>query len=215
MRSEAQLTRLWVYAAGIMLMQIPASIAQTSLSPPASGRPQQQAQAAPAKPAATPAKPATRAMEADVTTASFGDWQMTCRMTAAGTGQPARRICEVLQSVILKGQTAPFAQLGFGRLEPAAPLTFTAVVPVNVSFPSSVRVAVDDNDKQPLEATWTRCLPSGCFASVAASNDVLKRWRAQDGSGWLMFKSGAPQDLRVPISFKGLGRALDALAKEP
>ncbi len=197
-----------------MSVAVVVGMAQTSLSPPASAQPRQQAQAAPAKQVATPAKPAARAMEADVTTASFGDWQMTCRMTDAGTGQPARRICEVLQSVILKGQTAPFAQLGFGRLQPDAPLTFTAVVPVNVAFPSSVRVAVDDNDKQPLEAAWTRCLPSGCFASVAASSDILKRWRAQDGSGWLMFKSGASQDLRVPMSFKGLGRALDALAKE-
>lgn len=191
-----------------------AGVAQTSLSPPASERPQQQAQAAPAKPAAPPAKPAARTMEADVTTASFGDWQMTCRMTDAGNGQPARRICEILQSVILKGKTAPFAQIGFGRLEPGAPLTFTAVVPVNVSFPSSVRVAIDETDKQPLEVAWTRCLPSGCFASVTAGNDLLKRWRAQDGSGWLMFKSGASQDLRVPMSFNGLGRALDALAKE-
>lgn len=196
-----------------MSVAVVAGMAQTSLSPLASGRPQQQAQAAPAKPAATPAKPAARTMEADVTTASFGDWQMTCRMTDAGNGQPARRICEVLQSVILKGQTAPFAQLGFGRLEPGAPLTFSAVVPVNVSFPGSVRIAVDENDKQPLEVAWTRCLPSGCFASVTAGDDVLKRWRAQDGSGWLMFKSGASQDLRVPISYKGLGRALDALAK--
>jgi invasion protein IalB len=200
--------------AAVMSVVAAVGVTQTSLSSPASGQSRQQAQAAPPKPTASPAKPAARAMEADVTTASFGDWQMICRMTNAGGAQPPRRICEVLQSVVLKGQTAPFAQLGFGRLEPGAPLTFTAVVPVNISFPSSVRVAVDGADKQPLEAAWTRCLPSGCFASVTANNDILKRWQAQDRSGWLMFKSGTSQDLRVPVSFKGLARALDALAKE-
>ena len=50
--------------------------------------------------------------EADVTTASFGDWQMRCRAgTTATAGQPAiPRLCEVVQSVMLQGQAAPFAQ---------------------------------------------------------------------------------------------------------
>lgn len=149
-----------------------------------------------------------------MTTASFGDWQLTCRMANAGAGQPNRRTCEILQSVILKGQTAPFARLGFGRMETGGPLMFTAVVPVNVSFPSDVKVSIDENDKQPLEAAWTGCLPSGCFASVAVSNEILSRWRSQEEGGRLMFTSSAPQNLIVPISFKGLARALDALAKE-
>lgn len=197
-----------------MLVQMSTGFAQTTLSPPRpAGQSQPKAHSAPVKSSAAPAKQAAESAP-DVTTASYGDWQMTCRITNVGAGQPSRRICEVLQSVILQGQTAPFAQLGFGRMEPGSPLIFTAVVPASVSFPSDVRVAVDENDKQPLIAAWTRCLQNGCFASVAVSVDSLNRWRAREGGGRLMFKNGASQDLTMPISFKGLGRALDALAKE-
>lgn len=160
------------------------------------------------------AKPAAEAVDADVTTATFGDWQMTCRMTNAGAGQLNRRTCEVLLSVVLQGQRQPFAQLGFGRMEPGAPLTLTTVVPVNVSFPSSVKIAVDDGDKEALDVAWTRCLPTGCFASAIVNSDTLQRWRARNEGGLLVFRTGAGQDIRVQISFNGLGRALDALAKE-
>jgi hypothetical protein len=36
-------------------------------------------------------------------------------------------------------------------MPPAEPLFFTAVVPPNFTFPSSVKLAIDENDKQPLE----------------------------------------------------------------
>jgi hypothetical protein len=42
---------------------------------------------------------------------------------------------------------------------------------------------------------------------------VLKRWRDQNGAGRMIFKSGAGQDTLIPISFRGLARALDALGK--
>jgi invasion protein IalB len=187
--------------------------------PPRSGRhPQHQAQApspkpAPAAPAPASAEPAAEA-NADMTTATFGDWQLRCRLTPAAAGKPAQRGCEVVQTVILKGQTAPFAQLGFGKLTPADPLFFTAVVPTNITFEGNVKLAIDENDKQPVEIPWSRCLPGGCFASVAVKEDVLKRWRAQNKGGRLMFRNGAGQNLIVPMSFRGLDRALDALAKE-
>lgn len=205
------LNRLCVLSLGLLLAQASALFAQTPAPRPGN---QPKSQAAPAKPAATPDKAAAEPTGADVTTASFGDWQLSCRLTPVAAGQPSRRLCEVLHSVILQGQTAPFAQLGFGKMTPAEPLFLTAVVPPNVTFPSSVKLAIDENDKQPLEVAWTRCLPGGCFASTAVNDDMVKRWRAQNEGGRLMFKNGAGQDLIVPISFKGLARALDALAKE-
>ena len=43
---------------------------------------------------------------------------------------------------------------------------------------------------------------------------LLARWRAQDGAGRLTFKNGSGQDTVLPISFRGLARALDALGKD-
>lgn len=153
---------------------------------------------------------------AEMTTATFGDWQLRCRNPAAATGgQPAaQRSCEVVQSVVIQGQSAPFAQLAFGKAPPADALFFTAVLPTNIALPSAVRFLIDDADKQPVELAWTRCLPGGCFASIATKDDFLKRWRAQNEGGRFIFKSAAGQDVTVPFSFRGLSRALDALAKQ-
>ena len=165
-----------------------------------------QSQTAAPLPAAKPAPDA-----ADMTTATFGDWLLRCRLTE--TGKPGRT-CEVVQTVMIQGQAAPFAQLALGHPTPADPLHFTAVVPPNVTFPSALRVSFDEKDAQPVDVSWTRCLPGGCFASLALPKDVLARWRARDDAGRLGFKNGAGQDATVAISFRGLARALDALAKE-
>ena len=168
-----------------------------------------QAQAPAPKGATSQDNPAPGDQGADVTTATFGDWQLRCQKPA----QSAQRNCEVIQSLIMQGQTAPFAQLAFGKVAADGPLYFTAVVPVNISFPSAVHIAVDEKDNQPAEIPWTRCLPAGCFASIALKDDLLKRWSSQNASGRLIFKAGAGQDLTLPFSFRGLARALDAMSK--
>jgi len=198
-----------VLAMGAMLAQGSGLCAQTSGSAPA----QRPASPNPA-PSPSQAPAATLGASepgADTTTAAFGDWLLRCRQVAAGQ---SARSCEVIQSVILQGQTAPFALLSFGRLGQNEPLYFTAVVPTNVAFPSAVRITIDEKDNQPVDVAWTRCLPGGCFASVTLKDDVLKRWRGQSEGGRLTFRNGAGQDTVVPISFRGLARALDALAKE-
>jgi invasion protein IalB len=153
---------------------------------------------------------------ADLTTATYGDWQLRCR-NVPGNEEAKRkpiRLCEVIQSVILRGGSGPFAQLAFGKPAPGQPLMFTTVLPVNITFPSTVRIAVDEKDQQPAELAWTRCLPGGCFASIQANEQFLKKWRAQEAAGRFTFTSGAGQDVTLPFSFRGLDRALEALAKE-
>ncbi len=167
------------------------------------------AQSAAAQASKPASAPAAAPAGADMTTATFGDWQMQCR-----SATPGPRACELLQSVVVQGQTAPFAQIGVGRIAPGEPLYFTAVLPTNVTFPSVVRVSLDEKDAQPVEVVWTRCLQGGCFASVALKDEVLKKWRTHDGPARLVFKNGAAQESVVPISFRGLARALDALAAQ-
>lgn len=148
---------------------------------------------------------------ADMTTATYGDWLLRCRQAP---GQTPSKSCEIVQSLIVQGQTAPIAQLAFGYPTPKQPLFFTAVVPVNVTFPSAVRIAIDDKDKAPLDAAFTRCLPTGCFASATMADEMLTKWRTHDQAGRLTFKNGAGQETVVPMSFRGLARALEALTKE-
>lgn len=153
---------------------------------------------------------------ADMTTATFGDWQLRCRNTVpAAAGQPAiPRSCEVVQSVIIQGQGSPFAQLAFGKAAPNEPLLVTMVLPTNIALPSTVRLMMDDKDNQPVDLAWTRCMPGGCFASAPARDEHLRRWRGSEEAGRFSFKNSGGQDVTLPFSFRGLARALDALAKE-
>lgn len=147
-----------------------------------------------------------------VKTTQFGDWLLTCRNDTSAPTQTAPN-CELVQTLILNGQKAPFAQLAIGRVKAGAPLQLTALVPTNISFPSSVGVGVDDKDKLPVDLAWTRCLPMGCFASAALNDDVQRRWGALESRGRVTFKAGNGQDIAMPISFKGLKAGLDALSK--
>lgn len=146
------------------------------------------------------------------TTASFGDWTLRCQRLADGS--KAARVCEVAQVLQAQGQAAPIAQIAMGRLSAGEPLRVTAVMPLSVSFPSSVQIAMGDKEPKPVDLPWRRCLPSGCFADVAPGDDVLKQWRKASEPGRILFKDAAGRELALPLSGRGLDQALEALAKE-
>ena len=162
-------------------------------------------------PKATPAeKAAPKEPSAQTSSVPFGDWMLRCSTTPA---PQSRRSCEIVQNVMVQNQTAPFAMVAFGKPTPEDSLHVTVVVPVNVTFPSSVHVALDEKDPQPVELSWSRCIPAGCFATAVPKEEGLKKWRTAAGPGRVTFKSASGQDVAMPISFKGLPQALDALAK--
>lgn len=158
--------------------------------------------------AANDKAPAVDDSNAESFTATYGDWQLQC------AGASGSRNCQIIQTLVIQGQQQPFAQLGFGKLAKDGPLYFTAVVPVNVTFPSAVRIGIKKGDQDAVEVPYTRCLPSGCFASVKVDESMLSHWKAQTGAGVLMIKSGDGKDVSVPMSFRGLSRAVEAFDKE-
>lgn len=86
------------------------------------------------------------------------------------------RVREVSQTMQVQGQSAPVAQFAIGCVGKSEPLRATVVVPPSVSFPSSALVTIE-KDSSSLELTWRRCLPGGCFADLAVTDNQLKRWR--------------------------------------
>src|SRR5262245_2990638 len=107
-----------IVAVALLLFEIPPSLAQSQKG---SSTQPKSAPASPqtAQPAQPPATAAPAASEPQATTASFGDWVLRCQRV--GTGSEARRSCEMVQSVMLKGQKAPVAQLAFGKATPTGP----------------------------------------------------------------------------------------------
>lgn len=178
------------------LAQAPAS--RTSPAPPSPAAPNG------AAPVAVPSEPS-------VTTASFGDWTLRCQRIE---GSRAQRVCEVAQVLQAQGQQAPLAQIAIGRLSAGDPLRVTAVMPVSVSFPSSVQIAFGEKEAQPLDLPWRRCLPTGCFADAVLPDEAAKLWRKANEAGRIVFRDAAGRDLVLPLSTRGLDPALDALARE-
>jgi invasion protein IalB len=189
--------------ASIFLISAGATVAQAPA--PRQGNP---------APAATPpaAPPAAQVpAEPSVTTASFGDWTLRCqRLDAAKPG----RVCEVALVLQAQGQQAPIAQIAIGRVANNEPLRVTAVMPVSVTFPSSVQIVLGEKDAKPLDLPWRRCIPTGCFADAAPSDEMVRQWRKAGEAGRIQFRDAAGRDLALPLSTRGLDPALDALAKE-
>lgn len=164
-----------------------------------------------AKPGAQQAAaPAPVGPDPSVTTASYGDWTARCEK---GAGDKAQRICEAVQTVRLPNQQVAVAQIAFGHATNAEPLKLVVVLPVDVWFPSTVRISSGEKDPAGVELAWRRCLPVGCFAESAGSDEAARRWRSETGQGRILYKDGLNRDVTLPVSFRGLAQALDALAK--
>lgn len=149
--------------------------------------------------------------EPQATTANFGDWTLRC--TRIDATAAAKKICEVVQSIGVQGQPNPLAQMAFGYEVAGGPLKFTAVLPTNITFSGPVGMASADPDPVSLPLAWTRCLPDGCFANTDVDKALLSKLRGETKPGKLMFKDGGGRDIALPVSFRGLSEALDALDK--
>ena len=161
--------------------------------------------------AAAPSPPPSVAPNPSLTTATYGDWVLRCDAPQTGNGQ---RICQATQTVQVRGQSTPIAQIAFGHAASNEPVKFVVVLPVDVMFPSVVTIAIGDKDPEPVQLAWHRCVPVGCFAEAVSTADAVKRWRGESGEGKLTFKDAVGRDVVVPVSFRGLAQALDALARQ-
>jgi invasion protein IalB len=145
------------------------------------------------------------------TSATYGDWVLRCSRNGEGT--QVVRVCEVVTPFQIQGQQAPFAQLAIGRISAKDPLHITFMMTPNVAFPSNVKLSVDEKDTQPIELSWSSCVPAGCRADGDLKDDQLKRWKALTANAQLKFKDSTGREYTAPISVRGLTQALDALAK--
>jgi invasion protein IalB len=92
-------------------------------------------------------------------------------------------------------------------------MRMTVVLPPNVSLSSGVRAATGDKDENAVDLAWRRCLPGGCVSETEVRDEVLRAWRAQSGAGQIRYLVASGQPISLSFSFRGLGVALDNLAK--
>jgi invasion protein IalB len=153
----------------------------------------------PPEPAAPPA------VAPDLTTETFGDWSIVC----AAPGGAGERSCEVNTSIVLRGQTAPFARVAIVRPAKDKPVQLIALVPVNVATASPVKVSSDA--KGELTLPLRSCVPQGCVARAEATKDQLQGLGKTQGQLTLVDASG--KSASVQFSLRGLDQALEAYFK--
>jgi invasion protein IalB len=158
-----------------------------------------------------PAVPATVSADPAQTTATYGDWVLRC--VRAGEGGTGPRVCEVVQTMVMQGQTQPVAQIAFGYDK--ADLRLTLLVAPSVSFSRVATISAQGGGAPRADLTWRRCLPTGCFADIVVNADLQKTLRARTEPLQFAFKDGGERDATLPFSPRGLAASLDALAKEP
>ena len=145
------------------------------------------------------------------TSATYGDWVLRCQRV--GEADKAQRLCEVSQTIQAQNQRETVAEVALGRLPNDSTLRVTAALPPSVTFPSAVEIAPPAPATQSVMLQWKRCLPGGCFADAVPNDDTIKAWRAASAAGKISFKDAGGRDVALPVSFRGLAQALDALGK--
>lgn len=145
------------------------------------------------------------------TSASYGDWVLRCQRL--GPDGKAARVCEVAQVMQSTTQKTPVAEIALGRLPNDAALHLTAVLPPSISFAGAVQITTVEKTPHGVDLQWRRCLPGGCFAEAKPTDDALKAWRSASEPGRLTYKDAGDHDVSLPLSFRGLAQALDAMSK--
>ena len=156
-------------------------------------------------PAAAPVKAPAEA--AAPTTATYGDWLVTCPPPAA-TGAAAA--CEATQTLMLEDK-GPIARIAVGRLTKGGDLSFAVMLPAAVEFSAPVVLGSETAEAPVLALGWRRCIPTGCFADATPAGTVSTAWVTQTVVGRMTFTDGNGQAVALPFSFKGLVQAVAAL----
>lgn len=146
----------------------------------------------------------------DSTTETFGDWSIVC----SAQGGSAERACEVDTSVLLRGQSAPFARIAVVRPSKDKPAQIVALVPVNVSLGSPIRIT-GESGKLDLDLSFRSCVPGGCLADVELSKDQSQVLAGPaKASGQLILVDASGKTATLPISLRGLDQALGAYFRQ-
>ena len=140
------------------------------------------------------------------TTATYGDWVVRCELRAGA------KVCEMAQSTQLKGQAQPVTQIVIGRPAKNSPLKIVFQIPINVWLAAGIRLTTEDGHNE-VTASFTQCIPAGCFAETDIKESVVKVLRKLKTNGKLQFKDAVQHDVAAPVSFKGFGDAYDVLQK--
>ncbi len=159
--------------------------------------------------AAKPEKHEKLELHPGVTSKAYGSWSLRCEASSVEGAEPTCEISETIQTESGK----PIAKISVGRRHLSDPLSIVVILPTNISFPSTVHIRTDKDDKWGLELEWQRCIPGACIASAEMSPAAVAHWSGLDTDGKIVFRDAAGDEVGLPMSLRGFGNAYEAFNK--
>ena len=144
-----------------------------------------------------------------ITSKAFGSWTLHCQPAHEEGAEPLCAVAETVQTASNK----VIAVISIGRRHPGDPVNIVVSLPANVSFPNSVHIRTDKDDKWGLELQWQRCIPGACIAGGELNPAAIAHWSSLQTDGNIVFQDAAGDEVAVPMSLRGFGDAYNAFNK--
>lgn len=139
------------------------------------------------------------------TTATYGDWIVSCVMPP---NPGSKKSCAIVQP-----QSDPVSQTTISRASANEPFKLFFQVPTNVWYQGGVSFVADQSEPL-LLATFRWCIPTRCLADADLTDAIINKLRAQKKPGRIVYKNASQADVSIPLSFRGFSEAMDALQKD-
>lgn len=144
-----------------------------------------------------------------MTAKAYGSWTLHCQPAHEEGAEPLCALAQTIQT----SSNKVIAVISIGRLHPGDPVNIVVSLPANVSFPSTVHIRTDKNDKWGLELQWQRCIPGACIAGGELVPAAVVHWSNLQTDGQIVFQDAAGDEVAVPMSLRGFGDGYNALNK--
>ncbi|HLH89998.1 MAG TPA: invasion associated locus B family protein [Xanthobacteraceae bacterium] len=140
------------------------------------------------------------------TSATYGDWTLSCAVAANGS-----KSCGLIH-LVKQGNVAA-AQISFGRSSKSGHFTATVQIAANVWLATGLKIAFAD-DTPALSAPFEWCLSVRCLAEFDLVEADVKRLRSQKEPARVVYKNALQTDMTLPMTFVGFDDAVNALEKQ-
>jgi invasion protein IalB len=194
-----------VFAAGFLLMGAFAQFAQSADKAPPVLRAVASVPPAAAVAAAS-IEPAAGKTDAP---RDFNDWRLVCETPAKG----GKKQCEVFQRMLWgkeKGTALTTLVHTVKNKEKKDVTMIRVVTPLGTLLTPGMAIKIDDGKQ--IKVPYLQCLPGGCLVDMVFDQEMMDKMK-KGKTMFVAYRAGNGKDAQLPVSLKGFGPALDAMAQ--
>jgi invasion protein IalB len=159
--------------------------------------------------------------EPSSTTATYGNWTVTCATVSAEGATAAQKTCQMTTKLNLKdadGQLRPLLEVAIGQPLGGEGARIVVQVPLDVALRQPLIVSVDADASQTpkpqtelVSASYFACVPQGCIADAALTADVIATLQQSATTNLTFTALAGSKRITVPVAMTGFGDAWAAL----